>query len=290
MTSADKSHADVNDQNPQTPDPVNRSRRYLLGALPVVALAAAACSDNKDQSASEDRPTEKQDPGPPPRPATGDEAIAVLMEGNTRFVDNKPQVRDTADIKEIWTSISTGQEPFATVLTCADSRLGPELIFDQFVGDVFGAPLAMEGLLAFFLESTFLGLWIFGWDKLPRKVHAACMWAVHIGTLGKLGGAVLLGRFAHEAGGQARHPGQRGDHRDAAHFQTGEHFNALGHQRGHRLGHLGEQHRVGLEAVLVEVLLRHPPGAKRELPGEVRGGVDAVGQVGSDGVVGDRHG
>lgn len=55
--------------------------------------------------------------------------------------------------------------------------------YSRFVGDVFGAPLAIEGLLAFFLESTFLGLWIFGWDKLPRALHAACMWLVHIGTL-----------------------------------------------------------------------------------------------------------
>jgi cytochrome d ubiquinol oxidase subunit I len=55
--------------------------------------------------------------------------------------------------------------------------------YSRFVGDVFGAPLAVEGLLAFFLESTFLGLWIFGWDKLPRGLHAACMWLVHIGTL-----------------------------------------------------------------------------------------------------------
>jgi cytochrome d ubiquinol oxidase subunit I len=55
--------------------------------------------------------------------------------------------------------------------------------YSRFVGDVFGAPLAIEGLLAFFLESTFLGLWIFGWDKLPRAMHAACMWIVHIGTL-----------------------------------------------------------------------------------------------------------
>lgn len=47
--------------------------------------------------------------------------------------------------------------------------------YSRFVGDVFGAPLAMEGLLAFFVESTFLGLWIFGWEKLPRKVHAACL-------------------------------------------------------------------------------------------------------------------
>ncbi len=55
--------------------------------------------------------------------------------------------------------------------------------YSRFVGDIFGAPLAIEGLLAFFLESTFLGLWIFGWDKLPRGLHAATMWLVHIGTL-----------------------------------------------------------------------------------------------------------
>jgi cytochrome d ubiquinol oxidase subunit I len=55
--------------------------------------------------------------------------------------------------------------------------------YSRFVGDIFGAPLAVEGLLAFFLESTFLGLWIFGWDRLPGKVHAACIWLVHIGTL-----------------------------------------------------------------------------------------------------------
>jgi len=54
--------------------------------------------------------------------------------------------------------------------------------YSTFVGDVFGAPLAMEALLAFFLESTFIGLWIFGWDRLPRRVHLACIWAAAIGT------------------------------------------------------------------------------------------------------------
>jgi len=54
--------------------------------------------------------------------------------------------------------------------------------YSRFVGDVFGAPLAMEGLLAFFLESTFLGLWVFGWDKLPPKVHLATIWIAAIGT------------------------------------------------------------------------------------------------------------
>ncbi len=55
--------------------------------------------------------------------------------------------------------------------------------YSRFVGDVFGAPLAMEALLAFFLESTFLGLWIFGWDKLSAKLHLACIWLVSIGTM-----------------------------------------------------------------------------------------------------------
>lgn len=50
--------------------------------------------------------------------------------------------------------------------------------YARFMGDIFGAPLALEALTAFFLESTFLGLWIFGWDKLSKKVHLACIWIV----------------------------------------------------------------------------------------------------------------
>ncbi|MFI9841458.1 cytochrome ubiquinol oxidase subunit I [Nonomuraea sp. NPDC051941] len=48
----------------------------------------------------------------------------------------------------------------------------------HYAGDVFGAPLAMETLVAFFLESTFLGLWIFGWGRLPKWAHLACIWLV----------------------------------------------------------------------------------------------------------------
>ncbi|AYF97019.1 cytochrome ubiquinol oxidase subunit I [Protaetiibacter intestinalis] len=54
--------------------------------------------------------------------------------------------------------------------------------YSRFVGDVFGAPLAMEGLLAFFVESTFLGLWIFGWRRLPKKLHLATLWLAVIGS------------------------------------------------------------------------------------------------------------
>jgi len=55
--------------------------------------------------------------------------------------------------------------------------------YSRFVGDIFGAPLAMEGLAAFFVESTFLGLWIFGWGRLSEKVHLFCMWAVSLSTM-----------------------------------------------------------------------------------------------------------
>ncbi len=54
--------------------------------------------------------------------------------------------------------------------------------YSRYVGDIFGAPLAIEALLAFFLESTFLGVWIFGWDVLPKRVHAGAIWAVAIGS------------------------------------------------------------------------------------------------------------
>ncbi|MFI6997450.1 cytochrome ubiquinol oxidase subunit I [Nocardia sp. NPDC050175] len=54
--------------------------------------------------------------------------------------------------------------------------------YSRFVGDVFGAPLALEGLVAFFMESTFLGLWIFGWSRLPKLAHLATIWMVAIGV------------------------------------------------------------------------------------------------------------
>jgi cytochrome d ubiquinol oxidase subunit I len=54
--------------------------------------------------------------------------------------------------------------------------------YSAFVGNVFGAPLAMEALLAFFLESTFIGLWIFGWNKLPPRLHLATIWVAALAT------------------------------------------------------------------------------------------------------------
>lgn len=54
--------------------------------------------------------------------------------------------------------------------------------FSRFVGDVFGVPLALDSLLAFFLESVFLGIWIFGWETVPKRLHLASIWLVALGS------------------------------------------------------------------------------------------------------------
>ena len=54
--------------------------------------------------------------------------------------------------------------------------------YSRFMGDIFGAPLAIEALLAFYMESTFIGLWVFGWDKLTKKQHLTTAWLVAIGS------------------------------------------------------------------------------------------------------------
>ncbi|MFF4650312.1 cytochrome ubiquinol oxidase subunit I [Streptomyces sp. NPDC001380] len=71
--------------------------------------------------------------------------------------------------------------------------------YSRFVGDVFGAPLAMEALIAFFFESTFIGLWIFGWDRLPKRLHCAAIWMVSLGT-------VLSAYFILAANSWMQHP------------------------------------------------------------------------------------
>jgi cytochrome d ubiquinol oxidase subunit I len=72
-------------------------------------------------------------------------------------------------------------------------------VYSRFVGDVFGAPLAIEGLAAFMLEATFLGLWIFGWGKLSPRVHLATLWIAVLGTW-------LSGYFILVANSWMQHP------------------------------------------------------------------------------------
>ena len=73
--------------------------------------------------------------------------------------------------------------------------------YSRFVGDVFGTPLAIEALLAFFLESTFLGIWIFGWDRISKGLHLATMWLVVLGSnLSAIWILIANGFMQHPAG------------------------------------------------------------------------------------------
>jgi carbonic anhydrase len=98
--------------------------RRALTALPAAAglWALGRGSSNAQQEA---------------QPRNPQEALQALRDGNRRFFEQKPKVRSTAEIEQIWTHTAVTQTPFATVLGCADSRLSPELIFDQFIGDLF---------------------------------------------------------------------------------------------------------------------------------------------------------
>lgn len=116
--------------NDQAKEALRTDRRTILKTLAGGAAGMALVGAPALARAKTERPTK-------PAPATPAEALAALKDGNQRFVDHKPQVRSTEEIEDIWTSISGGQAPFATVLGCADSRLAPELIFDQFFGDIF---------------------------------------------------------------------------------------------------------------------------------------------------------
>ncbi len=71
--------------------------------------------------------------------------------------------------------------------------------YSVFVGNIFGAPLAIEGLLAFFLESTFLGIWIFGRGRVSRRVHLASIWLASLGT-------ILSAAFIMAANSWMQHP------------------------------------------------------------------------------------
>lgn len=75
--------------------------------------------------------------------------------------------------------------------------------YSRFVGDIFGAPLAIEALLAFFLESTFLGIWIFGWDKLGKKLHCLVMWLVVAGSNLSAMWILIANSFMQQPGGYA---------------------------------------------------------------------------------------
>lgn len=80
--------------------------------------------------------------------------------------------------------------------------------YSRFIGDVFGAPLAIEGLLAFFMESTFLGIWLFSWEQLNKKLHAVLIWMVALGSYLSAFWILVANSFMQEPVGYTIHNGR----------------------------------------------------------------------------------
>jgi cytochrome bd ubiquinol oxidase subunit I len=80
--------------------------------------------------------------------------------------------------------------------------------YSRFIGDVFGAPLAVEGLLAFFMESTFLGIWLFSWEQLNKKLHLALIWLVALGSYLSAFWILVANSFMQQPLGYAMHNGR----------------------------------------------------------------------------------
>lgn len=111
-------------------------RAWLRGTLATLpAGAAASLVGGCGGSGASAQPRAQVEAEPEPQSPAA--ALQALRDGNRRWANEQPRVRDTAEIERIWTHTAATQTPFASVLGCADSRLAPELIFDQFVGDLF---------------------------------------------------------------------------------------------------------------------------------------------------------
>jgi len=80
--------------------------------------------------------------------------------------------------------------------------------YSRFVGDVFGSPLAIEALAPFFLESTFLGIWLFGWEQLPKGIHLAAIRLVVLGSYLSAFWILIANAFMQEPVGYTIHHGR----------------------------------------------------------------------------------
>jgi len=110
-----------------------RSRRYRAGGLLLAVLALGPIgffAGSRAAEAAAGTPL-------PGTPATPDEALAALRAGNQRFTTHKATVRSKHALDQIWAHNAKTQTPFASILGCADSRVPPEIVFDQYLGDLF---------------------------------------------------------------------------------------------------------------------------------------------------------
>jgi len=138
-------------------DQASLGRRSFFAAGAALASTAIAASGARAQGAD--------------RPATPDAALRALVDGNARYVANQPRERDFSARRA---SLAQGQHPFAAVLGCADSRVAPELAFDQSPGDLFVVRVAGNFVTADGLGSLEFGAGVLGTKLILVLGHTSC--------------------------------------------------------------------------------------------------------------------
>ncbi|MFP8882042.1 MAG: carbonic anhydrase [Myxococcota bacterium] len=106
-------------------------RTQIANGILAFALVVAACGASADDT----RASHTREPAD--QPATAQAALERLVEGNQRFASRTPAIALTAKLDEMFARNEAGQAPYATILTCADSRLSPVMLFDELLGDLF---------------------------------------------------------------------------------------------------------------------------------------------------------
>jgi carbonic anhydrase len=142
---------------------VSSSRRSMLGVAAAGALVGAAGMLGQARAAS---PAYK-----PGNVMTPDEALARLMQGNERYASNQPVAKDFASTRS---ALAAGQNPYACILGCADSRVGPELCFDEARGDLFVTRIAGNFVTNEMLASLEYGVAVLKAKFIMVLGHTSC--------------------------------------------------------------------------------------------------------------------
>ncbi len=135
--------------------------------------------------------------------------------------------------------------------------------YSHYVGDIFGAPLAIEGLMAFFLEATFVGLFFFGWDKLSKVGHLVATWAVAIGSNFSALWILIANGWMQNPVGVGL---QSADHAHGGHrlLRGAVQPGGAGQVRAHRVGRLRRAPSIFVLGVSAWYLLQGPPRRARQ--------------------------
>jgi carbonic anhydrase len=147
----------------------NLSRRKFIAGVGVAGTTAFAAGCGSSSKATST--TQRQLGTQAPHPKTPDEALAILRAGNQRYVNGQLELRDFSPVAE---KIASTQKPFAAIITCADSRISPALVFDIIDGNLFVSRIAGNSVDVGTLGSTEYAVAVLGVQVVLVLGHSDC--------------------------------------------------------------------------------------------------------------------